>query len=136
MSKYRQPFRPTRRITDPYGWRTHPITGQRQHHNGTDYAAPAGTRIRGVARGRVSAKGYNAAGFGHWVMVEHRCGVVSLYAHMQQASHRKIGSRVRWFTKKFVGRVGTTGASTGNHLHLEIRVDGKLVNPARYIANH
>lgn len=122
-------------ISSPFGMRVNPITGVRKRHNGTDYRAAAGTPIKSIAQGVVEAKGVNLdkrVGFGHWVRIRNYDGSRALYAHMQEASPLRAGAAVTHGTT--VGDVGSTGASTGPHLHLEITVNGVHVDPAAYMA--
>ena len=116
------------RVSDHYGLRWHPIHGGERMHNGTDYAADGGTELYAIQRGTITAKGYNAAGAGHWVRLESldEPGLAWEYWHMQQASPLGRGAVVA--EGALVGWVGTTGSSTGNHLHLEQRFGGKLMD--------
>lgn len=132
MSGYRLP---KWRVTSPYGVRVHPITGARRMHNGDDLGADSGTPIKAIASGVVEAKGVNLdkwVGYGHWVRVRNYDGARALYAHMSEASPLRIGAKVSVVTT--VGRVGSTGAATGPHLHLEISVGGRTVAPRPYAA--
>ncbi|CAM3862578.1 peptidoglycan DD-metalloendopeptidase family protein [Alkalicoccus chagannorensis] len=113
------------RMTSPFGMRTHPITGDRRMHNGVDYAAPTGTPIPAQGGGIVSFAGNRGTGFGNYVTV--RSGVYDhIYAHNSRNLVRAGQSVSRG---DVVGLVGSTGASTGPHVHYEVRRDGTPVNP-------
>jgi len=106
------------------GWRKHPVTGKRSHHNGTDIVASSpDAHIRSFAAGKVIKAGYSATGFGNYVVIRHRIGrrhFTSLYAHMAKNSVTvRVGSRV--VAGSVIGKIGTTGMSTGVHLHFEIK---------------
>lgn len=122
-----------RRITSPFGWRRHPISGGRRHHNGTDFGGTFD--VLALADGVVVKKGSNMdprRGFGHSLTIDHG-GFTSLYAHGKHASKFNVGDRVSAGDLVYVS--GSTGGSTGAHLHLEVRVGGKLVNPVDFINN-
>lgn len=117
-------------ITSYFGWRTHPITKQRNYHSGTDIAAPAGASIKAVADGKVIENTYNSI-FGYYVRIDHGNGFVTLYGHMRKKSNVAVGSTVK--KGSVIGGVGSTGLSTGNHLHISIYKNGTLVDPLKYI---
>ena len=100
-------------------------------HQGIDIAAPAGTPIRASAGGVISRVGFDEGGYGHYVYIDHGEGIETRYAHMKSPSELAVGDRV--YRGSVLGGVGTTGRSTGNHLHFEIREDGEAVNPRRYL---
>ena len=117
-------------VTDPYGYRTNPITGNYQLHNGIDLAANQGTPIYASKTGTVStaASGY---GWGNYVVINHGDGYSTLYAHQDYY----IVSEGDTVTQgQVIGYVGSTGNSTGPHLHFTIYYNGATVNPAGYIA--
>lgn len=123
-------------ITSPYGYRTHPISGKYKFHKGIDIAGSGikGKPIVAAADGIVSIATYNTGGYGYYVMVNHGTGsdgkkYVSLYAHMTKYIV-KVGQSVK--KGQTIGYVGTSGASTGYHLHFEIRVNGDTTNPMSY----
>ncbi len=124
-------------ITSPYGTRVHPITGAVTMHWGTDFSRSgiASSNIRSIAAGTVSARveSYATSGTGNMVSVTHADGVRSTYMHMVGPTPLGIGSRVE--VGDILGQVGTTGGSTGPHLHLEIKINGTNVDPAAYLAN-
>lgn len=109
-------------ITSWYGWR---YTG---FHHGLDIGAPYGTPVLATANGTVTFAGWRG-GYGRTVVIDHGGGVESLYAHLSTLGV-SVGERVSQGQE--IGRVGNTGRSTGPHLHLEIRVNGKSVNPINY----
>ena len=96
-------------------------------HPGLDYPAASGTPVGAAGRGCVSYAGYDPGGYGNLVIITHRLRVVTLYAHLSSISVRR-GQCVTGHDR--IGRVGSTGFSTGPHLHFEIRVRGAVVNPA------
>lgn len=113
------------RISSPFGYRVHPVLHTVRMHTGIDYAAPTGTPIKAAADGEVIFKGWKG-GYGNTVMIRHANGVETLYGHMSAFS--PADGRVR--AGEVIGFVGTTGRSTGPHLHYEARVNGQPVNPA------
>lgn len=116
-------------VTCPYGWRTHPIYGDRRYHSGTDLGAPAGTPIKAIAAGTVTSASYSYA-YGYNVSISHGNGYGSMYAHMT----KYIVSAGQYVSQgEVIGYVGSTGWSTGPHLHLEMHLNGATVNPMDYI---
>ncbi|MGL4451661.1 MAG: murein hydrolase activator EnvC family protein [Sarcina sp.] len=117
-------------VTSSYGPRTHPITGKPgTFHRGIDFGAAGGTPIKAIAGGVVTTAGWNNS-FGNMVIVDHGNGYTSLYAH---ASSLNVTAGQRVSQGQVLSFVGSTGNSTGNHLHLEMRYNGTHVNPASYI---
>jgi murein DD-endopeptidase MepM/ murein hydrolase activator NlpD len=114
------------RVTSGFGMRVHPVTGQRRQHDGLDLGAPCGTPVRSAGPGTVVAAG-EAGGFGLRVEVDHGGGRVSSYSHMSRIDVR-TGSSVE--AGASVGQVGTTGVSTGCHLHFSVHDGGVAVDPA------
>ena len=112
------------RISSPFGYRVHPVLHTVRMHTGIDYAAPTGTPLKAAADGEVIFKGWKG-GYGNTVMIRHANGVETLYGHMSAFS--PADGRVR--AGEVIGFVGTTGRSTGPHLHYEARVNGQPVNP-------
>lgn len=110
--------------------RSHPITGERKQHNGIDIAAPAGTPIHAPASGVVASNDFQKGGAGNYVTLRHDDGSESKYLHMQQRSPLEVGSRIE--AGATIGRVGSTGSSTGPHLHYELWKDGAPVDPRSY----
>lgn len=112
-----------------FGMRKHPITGRRRLHAGVDYAARRGTPILAAGNGRIEKAG-RAGGYGNLIVVKHTNGYQTRYAHLHRyAKGIEPGVRVR--QGQIIGYVGSTGLSTGPHLHFEIRVNKKPVNPLR-----
>ena len=123
------PSAASRYISSYFGMRLHPIYGYYRMHNGIDIAAAGGTNILAAESGRVIESTYNS-GYGNYIVIYHGNGYSTLYAH---ASKRiaKVGDYVS--RGQVIALVGTTGNSTGNHLHFEVRVDGNPVNPLNYL---
>ncbi len=116
-----------KRVSSKYGYRTHPVTGVKQSfHSGVDFPAAKNTKIFAAADGTVISAKYNG-GYGNCVMINHGGGIVTLYAHMVSTPPVKVGQKVK--AGDVIGYVGTTGSSTGNHLHFEVRVNGKHTDP-------
>ena len=116
-------------ISSPYGWRTHPIYGYQKFHYGIDYSVGAGTPIYAIASGTVTLATYDASA-GNYVMVSHSGGIASAYMHMSSY----IVSPGQYVSQgQVLGYVGSTGASTGPHLHLAMYCNGSFVNPANYV---
>ena len=108
-------------ISSIFGGRTSPITGRWESHTGTDIPAAGGTQIHAAQGGIVTVSKYNVS-YGNYCMISHGNGYVTLYAHMKTLPIVKEGDTV---TKgQVIGYVGTTGSSTGNHLHFELRING------------
>jgi murein DD-endopeptidase MepM/ murein hydrolase activator NlpD len=120
---------PTARMSSSFGPRVHPIFGTTRLHAGMDLAAPTGTPISAAAPGAVVTAGW-LGGYGNAVVVDHGGGLSTLYAH-QSALAVTVGQAVG--AGDVVGRVGSTGNSTGPHLHFEVRVLGTPVDPANYL---
>ncbi|WP_297716942.1 murein hydrolase activator EnvC [Intestinimonas sp.] len=115
-------------ITSVFGPRIHPITGRPGNHTGTDIAAPGGTKILSARGGVVTISTYNNS-YGNYVVVQHDNGISTLYAHMNS----RVVSEGDVVTQgQVLGYVGTTGSSTGNHLHLEFRVNGSRTDALTY----
>lgn len=120
-------------ITSPFGWRTHPLFGSRSFHTGVDIATSYGTPVHSANSGRVVYTGWYG-GYGKVVIVNHGSykgkPTSTLYAHLS-STNVSVGQSV---TKgQTIGREGTTGYSTGPHLHFEVRLNGKPTNPLNYI---
>lgn len=112
---------------DKFGWRVHPVTGERKFHYGIDIPAPSGESIRSILNGTVTSS-RTSDSYGNVVQIRHDNGMESTYAHML-IRHVIKGDRVR--AGDIIGNVGMTGTATGNHLHLELTsADGKLFDPA------
>ncbi len=116
-------------LTSRFGPRRDPITGKRAMHRGVDFGAPAGSRVRAPAPGRVVRAGPGGA-YGRMVEIDHGFGIVTRYGHLRKILVKK-GDRVD--LRQPIGIVGNSGRSTGRHLHYEIRIDGKAVDPERFL---
>ena len=117
------------RLTSTYGFRFHPILRARKMHKGVDWAAKPGTPIFAAGNGRVEAAKRHA-GYGNYVRIRHANGYQTAYAHMLRfAKGVRTGAKVR--QGQVIGYVGSTGRSTGPHLHYEILVNNRHVNPMR-----
>lgn len=121
---------PHTRISSPYGPRKHPVTGKQDFHAGIDIPAPQGTSVLAAAGGEVTAVGEHP-NLGRYVKITHADGSYSLYGHLQRWTTR-TGARVE--AGEVIGRVGSTGRSTGPHLDFSIRKDGKPFNPMKLLA--
>ena len=117
------------RMTSDYGTRTHPVLKRRMGHKGVDLAATTGTPIYATADGYVS-KAEPFSSYGNYVSIEHGARIQTRYAHMSRIAVSS-GTRVR--KGDVIGYVGSTGRSTGPHLHYEVRIDGQAVNPVPYM---
>lgn len=117
------------RISSPYGWRNHPIFKTNKFHSGVDLAAPGGSNILAAETGKVISAGWNG-GYGNCLVVDHGGGISTLYAH----ASKLCVSKGDYVTKgQVIAKVGTTGNSTGNHLHFEVLIGGKTTDPMAYI---
>ncbi|MEO7993560.1 MAG: peptidoglycan DD-metalloendopeptidase family protein [bacterium] len=119
----------SRNISSGFGYRRHPILKKRKMHTGLDMPSPAGTPIHAAAAGTVVFSGWKN-GYGKCAIINHGKGFATLYGHM---SSIKVSVGQAIAQGGIVGAVGSTGMSTGNHLHFEIRIDGKPVNPRPYL---
>lgn len=118
------------RISSEYGTRMHPTLGVEKFHNGVDLAAPAGSNILAAYNGTVVGAGYNSS-MGNYVMIDHGSELYTIYMHAS-ALYVKSGQKVS--KGEVIAAVGTTGRSTGNHLHFGVRLNGNYVNPMNYIS--
>ena len=117
-------------VTSEFGYRKDPFTGQTKGHSGLDLGAGKGTAIRAALPGTVYVVRYSNSGYGYHVMVDHDGGFVTLYAHCSKILVTE-GQTVDAGT--VIAEVGSTGRSTGNHLHFEIRINGEKQNPRSYL---
>lgn len=117
-------------LTSKYGWRTSPITGRSEFHLGTDIPAPRGTAIKAAKSGLVTTSTSHYS-YGNYVVVTHSDGTQTLYAHM---SKRAVAKGAVVTQGQVIGYVGSTGDSTGNHLHFEIWQNGKRTNAENYFS--
>lgn len=116
-------------MTSAFGWRIHPIYGTRKFHYGVDLAAPTGTPIYATRSGTVSTASYNGSA-GYYVQINHGDGYRSIYMHM---THYVVSAGQNVSQGQVIGYCGSTGGSTGPHLHFGISYNGSYVNPANYI---
>lgn len=116
-------------MSDGFGWRVDPFTGQRAFHDGVDIVAPAGATVRAPADGLVTQAG-RMSGYGKAVHLSHGYGFGTRFGHLSDVLV-KPGSRVH--RGDVIGRVGSTGRSTGPHLHYEVFREGRQVNPRRFL---
>ncbi|SDH82315.1 Peptidase family M23 [Pseudomonas benzenivorans] len=117
-------------MSSPFGRRTDPLSGRLSVHKGVDFAAKAGSDVVAVAAGVVTASG-RRSGYGNTVEISHADGYVTLYAHNQR-NLVQVGDLVQ--RGQVIAKVGSTGRSTGSHVHFEVTQNGRVVNPASYIA--
>jgi murein DD-endopeptidase MepM/ murein hydrolase activator NlpD len=117
-------------VTSRYGYRKDPFTRDLSFHDGLDIGAPYGSPIIATGKGKVIFSGWDKY-YGNCVRIDHGGGLVTVYGHMQKTTV-SIGDAVVKGTE--VGKLGSTGRSTGAHVHYEVRINGKAVDPERYLA--
>lgn len=117
-----------RKTASGYGTRIDPIYGTTKFHSGMDFSAPMGTDVYATGDGKVVQMGWQT-GYGNRIVVDHGFGYQTIYAHLQEF-RTKVGKKV--VRGEVIGGVGSTGKSTGPHLHYEVHVKGKVVNPVNY----
>ncbi len=117
-------------VTSEFGNRIDPITGERRGHTGMDLAVPTGTPIRAALPGTVTVSTYNQGGYGYYIMIDHGDGLSTLYGHCSQLL-ASVGRTVE--AGDVIALSGSTGRSTGPHLHFEVRVNGQRTNPRSYL---
>ena len=117
-------------VTSEFGNRIDPITGERRSHTGMDLAVPTGTPIRAALPGTVTVSTYNRGGYGYYIMIDHGNGLSTLYGHCSQLL-ASVGRTVE--AGDVIALSGSTGRSTGPHLHFEVRVNGERTNPRSYL---
>ena len=118
------------RLTSPFGMRLHPVLKYYRMHNGIDMAAPQGTPIYATRDGKVTRTAYQAGGAGNYVSINHLDGFASIYMHM---THYVVKEGQTVTAGQIIGYVGSTGISTGAHLHFGVSYAGTYVNPLAYI---
>lgn len=119
------------RLTSSFGGRSDPFRGTRRMHNGLDMAGPVGTPIYATADGVVTRSSW-FGGYGRYISINHGGGIETRYGHM---SELLVGEGVRVRRGQLIGRMGSTGRSTGSHLHYEVRIDGQPVNPVPFMTS-
>lgn len=117
-------------VTSEFGNRRDPFTGERRGHTGMDLAVPTGTSVRAALPGTVTVSTYNRGGYGYYVMIDHGNGLSTLYGHNPQLLAR-VGQTVE--ADDVIALSGSTGRSTGPHLHFEVRINGERTNPRSYL---
>ncbi|NYT62803.1 M23 family metallopeptidase [Alcaligenaceae bacterium] len=115
------------RINSPFGYRLHPVSGKWAGHQGLDYPAPKGTPIRATAQGKISFIGVQN-GYGKVIFIEHENNYSTVYAHQSRFKNGlKNGTSIK--KGQIIGYVGSTGTSSGPHLHYELRVNNNPIDP-------
>lgn len=120
----------TAEFTSAYGVRSDPFRKASAMHAGIDLAGPVGTPIYATADGTVASSGWNSGGYGNLIEIDHGRGIFTRYAHLSKLDVRE-GERVT--RGQVIGRMGSTGRSTGSHLHYEVRIDDRPVNPIPFM---
>jgi len=118
------------RVSSDYGWRIHPTLHVEKFHNGVDFASPKGTSIYAAYDGVVVAATYSST-MGNYVMINHGGGLYTIYMHASKLTTKKDEIVIRG---EKIAEVGSTGRSTGNHLHFTVRKNGEYVSPWNYIS--
>ncbi len=116
-------------VTSPYGYRIHPVTGKQRFHSGVDIGASYGTSIYAANSGTVVVSGYNTGGYGNYVVINHGGGYSTLYAH---CSSLLVSAGQQVSKGQVIAKCGSTGMSTGPHIHFEIQYNGATTNPMQY----
>lgn len=125
------PLKDAYRVSSGFGYRIHPIYHTKKLHAGIDFAAPAGTNIYAAESGVVITAGWTS-GYGNTVILDHGNGLWTLYGHIRTGGIKvKVGENVKRGEK--IAEVGSTGNSTGNHLHFEVRINGTPKDPSSYL---
>lgn len=127
--KFQWPVPASSRISSEYGYRTSPISGKKEFHNGLDIPAPYGSAIVATEAGTVTYSGW-MNGYGYTIIIDHGSGITSLYGHNSSLVVKK-GSKVS--KGQTIAKCGSTGWSTGNHCHFTISKNGSAVNPHNYV---
>lgn len=117
-------------VTSEFGYRKDPFTGKRKGHTGMDLAVPTGTPIRAALPGTVTVSKYDAGGYGYYVKIDHGGGLETVYGHNSKLIAR-VGQTVQ--AGDVVALSGSTGRSTGPHLHFEVRLNGERTDPRGYL---
>jgi murein DD-endopeptidase MepM/ murein hydrolase activator NlpD len=120
----------TAAFTSGYGVRSDPFRGAAAMHAGIDLAGPTGTPIHATADGIVREAAWNNGGYGRLIKIDHGRGIETRYAHLSSMS---VSAGQRVTRGQVIGRMGSTGRSTGSHLHYEVRIDGRAVNPIPFM---
>lgn len=128
--QFKMPIASYTRVSSPYGWRMHPTLGVEKYHNGIDLASPTGTAIYAAYDGIVVAAAYSSS-MGNYVMIDHGSGLYTIYMHASKLYVSEDDVVVRGET---IAAVGSTGRSTGPHLHFGVRSNGAYVDPSNYVS--
>ena len=123
----------TAEFTSGYGIRSDPFRGGAARHQGIDLAAPIGTPIYATADGIFTEAGYNNGGYGNLIKLDHGRGIETRYGHL---SRGLVSPGQRITRGQLIGHMGSTGRSTGSHLHYEVRIDGRAVNPIPFMKSN
>ena len=126
---FQMPLASYKRVSSEYGYRIHPTLGINKFHNGVDFAANSGTPIMAAYGGTVVGAAYNSS-MGNYVMIDHGDGLFTIYMH---ASELYVSSGQSVSKGETIAAVGSTGRSTGPHLHFSVRLNGEYVNPWNYL---
>jgi murein DD-endopeptidase MepM/ murein hydrolase activator NlpD len=126
----REPVESIDRLSSNFGSRSDPFNGHRRMHQGIDIPGPLGTPVYATADGVVELAEYNSGGYGNLVEINHGNGMQTRYGHLS-----RLVAQPNEFVRRgqLIGLMGSTGRSTGSHLHYEVRIDGSAVNPLPYI---
>lgn len=127
---FQMPLASYKRVSSEYGYRVHPTLGVNKFHNGVDFAANSGTPIMAAYDGTVVGAAYNSS-MGNYVMIDHGDGLYTIYMH---ASQLYVSSGQTVSKGETIAAVGSTGRSTGPHLHFSVRLNGEYVNPWNYLS--
>ena len=117
-------------VTSEFGYRSDPFTGETRGHTGMDLAVPTGTPIRAALPGTITVSQYSSS-YGYYVMIDHGNGLSTLYGHNSQLL-AQVGQTVE--AGDIISLSGSTGRSTGPHLHFEVRANGERTNPRYYLS--
>lgn len=117
------------RISDYYGRRRDPFTGEMRMHRGMDFTGPIGTEVYATGKGVIKKAGYSAYGYGKEVVIDHGYGYKTIYAHLHEIDVENGDTVSRG---EVIGTLGNSGRSTGPHLHYEVRKNNRAVNPFHY----
>lgn len=128
--QFKMPIASYTRVSSPYGWRMHPTLGVEKYHDGIDLASPTGTAIYAAYDGIVVAAAYSSS-MGNYVMIDHGSGLYTIYMHASKLYVSEDDVVVRGET---IAAVGSTGRSTGPHLHFGVRLNGAYVDPSNYVS--
>ena len=121
------------RTASGWGYRIHPIYKIRRFHYGMDFTAPTGTEVYSTGDGTIASIKSSMRGLGNNIIIDHGFGYQTVYAHLNSFNNLRVGQKVK--RGDVIGFVGSTGLSTAPHLHYEVHLNGKRVDPANYYFN-